>query len=645
MSVAKPRQGILPLEDTTGADTRPQPSGEAPLERDRPEHALAQAFAARVARWARDRRAPDPAADAARAAAYAVSMAVSSGHTCVPLAHVASDGDVAALRARLADSRVVGDAAGGGTALPLVVDAAARLYLARYFDYEARLARAVARRVKVPLRTVSPAAAAMLEAQFGRDAAMGQKLAAALALLRHLTIVSGGPGTGKTTTVVKLLTCLLADDPACRIALAAPTGKAAARLTEAIAAFSPSVAPALRERLPADVSTVHRLLGVHGDGRAFRHDAENPLPFDVVVIDEASMLDLALATRLLEAVPLDARVLLVGDKDQLSAVEAGAVFAELSSGVAFTPAAVESLAALCGASPAAIAAMTRDAAGLLSDSVIWLTENFRFARDSGIGRVATSVNAGDAAGATAALRDGAGTNIRWIDDAGAAPAADTLATIASGYADFVDALRGQPLDPAHCFATFGRFRVLCAERRGPRGAEGINAAMARRVRETANAVDSGGPGTAPDDDAWFVGRPVMVRANDYLQNLFNGDVGLALPDETGALRIWFPMAAGGMRAIAPARLPSHETAFATTVHKAQGSEFDDVLLLLPAQPSRVVTRELLYTAITRARGRATIAAGTATLEAAIATPTRRDSGLIDRLRDALSRPTSPPYPA
>jgi len=387
---------------------------------------------------------------------------------------------------------------------------------------------------------------------------------------------------------------------------------------------------------------VHRLLGVHGDGRGFRHDAEHQLPFDVIVVDEASMLDLALATRLVEAVPPDARLLLVGDKDQLSAVEAGAVFAELSAGMTFTSACERALAALTGASPAAVEALTRNTTNALPDSVIWLTENFRFAQDSGIGRVATAVNAGDAAGARDALRDRPATNVRWIDDAGVAPAVDTLATIAHGYTYYVAEVRASQPDPARCFAAFGRFRVLCAERRGARGADGINAAMTQNVREAVGAAAWAGIGAAQVDDGWFVGRPVMVRSNDYLQNLFNGDVGLSLPGEGGALRIWFPMPNGTLRAIAPARLPAHETAFATTVHKAQGSEFDDVLLLLPAQPSRVVTRELLYTAITRARRVATIAAGAATLDAAIATPTRRDSGLIDRIRDALSRAPSPP---
>ncbi|HET9046254.1 MAG TPA: exodeoxyribonuclease V subunit alpha, partial [Casimicrobiaceae bacterium] len=496
--------------------------------------------------------------------------------------------------------------------------------------------------VRAPLRDVPPAAIDALHTQFSHGNAFGQKLAAALALLRNLAIVSGGPGTGKTTTVVKLMACLLAADAECRIALAAPTGKAAARLAEAIAAFRSDAAPALRDRLPIDVSTVHRLLGVHANGRGFRHDADNPLPFDVVVIDEASMLDLALATHLMEAVPKGARVLLVGDKDQLSAVEAGAVFAELSSGVAFSAGCAKALAALTGLPRDAIGAMSDGGHGALRDGVVWLTENFRFARDSGIGRVATAVNAGDATAAIAALHAGTATNIRWIVDASSTPATDTLTTIASGYADYVETLREHTPDPMRAFAAFGRFRVLCAERRGPRGAQGVNAAMVRLVRE---ALDRDVAATMSDDDAWFAGRPVMVRANDYLQNLYNGDVGIALPDDDGAMWIWFATADGGFRAVAPARLPAHETSFATTVHKAQGSEFDDVVLLLPAHASRVVTRELVYTAITRARRKATIAAGADALEAAIATPTLRASGLTDRIAEALSLAPPPAAPS
>ncbi len=613
---------------------------KAAADGDLPERALAQAFAQRVSRWSREGGATAAAADAAGAAAYAASMAVSGGHTCVPLADVAGDGDAASFHAKLVSSTVAATAAEQRDgAMPLVVDDAQRVYLARYFDYEARLARAVAHRAGAPLLPVVPLAAAMLKQQFGREASPGQKLAAALALLRTLVIVSGGPGTGKTTTVVKLLACLIAGDPALRIALAAPTGKAAARLQEAVAVFNRDAAPAIDLHLPSEVFTVHRLLGVRGDARGFRHDALHPLPFDVVVVDEASMLDLALATRLAEAVPPEARLLLVGDKDQLSAVEAGAVFAELSAQIAFTPACGDALANLAGTMPPATTSAT---AATLHDSVVWLTDNFRFARDSGIGRLAAAVNTGNAAGALAALRDGNGDgDVRWIDDGTVAPAVDTLSAIVDGYAPYIEALRAAPIDRTRAFAAFARFRVLCAERRGPRGAEGVNATLTRRVREaieaTANASTNLG-------DAWFAGRPVMVLANDYVQGLFNGDIGVALPDDTGALRIFFPTRDDDFRAIAPARLPAHETAFASTVHKAQGSEFDEVVLLLPPRASRALTRELVYTAITRARKRVTIAASAATLDAAIATPTRRASGLTDRIAESLS-PAPPSSPA
>ena len=602
------------------------------------ERALAQAFSTRVAGWARARGATSAGADAAGAAAYAVSMAVSSGHTCVALAEVA-DGIG---RAALTSSGVVASPA-DAAACPLVVDAGERVYLARYYDYERRLARAIVRRVMAPRCAVSPAAAAMLAQQFGEGTSTGQRMAAALAMLRTLVIVSGGPGTGKTTAVVKLLACLLAGDPQLRVALAAPTGKAAARLQEALASFKRGVAPATGATLPDDVYTVHRLLGVRGDGQSFRHDADNPLPFDVVVIDEASMLDLALATRLVEAVLPEARLLMVGDKDQLAAVEAGAVFAELSSLVAFTPAASDAIQALAGARPA-MPVSASPSATRLDDSVMWLTDNFRFARDSAIGRVAAAVNIGNVVDTFAALRAG-DPSARWIDDAFPTPNPDMLAAIVEGYAPYIAALREAPVDRARAFAAFARFRVLCAERRGPRGAEGVNAAMVRHLRDALDGTP-GADGAPPfdGDDRWFAGRPVMVLANDYAQNLFNGDVGLALLDDAGALRIYFNAPDGSHRAIAPARLPAHETAFASTVHKAQGSEFDEVVLLLPARASRVLTRELVYTAVTRARERVTVAAGAGALEAAIATPTRRASGLTDRIAEALS-PSSTSSPA
>jgi len=456
------------------------------------------------------------------------------------------------------------------------------------------------RRLRAPSLTVPPSTGALHDRLFPpATSAAGQRRAALLALERSLTIVSGGPGTGKTTTVVNLLALVHDADPDARIALAAPTGKAAARLSAAIRQRIESLAPDLAASLPVEASTIHRLLGVRPDSSAFRHNATNPLPLDLLVVDEASMLDLALAARLIDALPEQARIVLLGDKDQLAAVEAGAVFAELSA--------------------------LRD-----ERSVVLLTENFRFASTSGIGRLAADIRDGRAADALATLRSGTDDALRWIEDDARAPQTATMARILEGYAPYLQTLAAIGTSRDARFAAFDRFRVLCAERSGPRGVDGINEIVSRHVRTTVDAARAplvaGGVG-AP----WFFGRPVMVSRNDYLLKLFNGDVGIALPDDAGVPMVWFPATDGGYRAVPPSRLPQHETAFATTVHKAQGAEFDNVLLLLPSRARRGVTRELVYTGVTRARRTTTIVGGALALESALATPTRRASGLTARI--------------
>ncbi|HEX7384226.1 MAG TPA: AAA family ATPase, partial [Burkholderiaceae bacterium] len=326
--------------------------------------ALAEGLAAHVARWARSAGAGPDAELAAAAAAAQVVRASGEGHVCSSLDDlaVALDLPAAAVRARLLGSGVVGTA-DAPRAHPLVIDAEGRLYLQRHFDQERRLAQRLLQAAQQPARPLRAAARARLDALFAGNAAVldgavdRQKAAAALALQRQLAVISGGPGTGKTTTVVNLLACLLAEEPGCRIALAAPTGKAAARLTESIRARAATLPAATRERLPSEAFTIHRLLGA--TPRGFAHHAGRPLAIDALVVDEASMLDLALAARLLDAVPAGARIVLLGDKDQLSAVEAGAVFAELAAGPA-----------------------------PLADSVVCLTHNFRFGEGSAIGRVA-----------------------------------------------------------------------------------------------------------------------------------------------------------------------------------------------------------------------------------------------------------------
>jgi len=616
-----------------------------------PDQLLAEGFARHAARWAVAQGASPDVAVATAHAAEALSLAVSAGHVCLLLASLAMPRDagsglptdVAAWRAALQASGIVGTPESPG-ALPLVLDAGDRLYLHRYFDYERRLARRLTQAGRAGAREAvdAPEVHLRLQALFAADAARldgavdWQQLAAALALRGRLTVISGGPGTGKTSTVVNLLACLLALDPACRIALAAPTGKAAARMTDAIRQRAQHLPPELRERMPATSSTVHRLLGVTAAG--FVHDAANPLAIDALVIDEASMLDLALATQLLEAVPPTARIILLGDKDQLAAVESGAVFAELSIDPSLTPACVGDLSAMTGTPADAIVTPAPAQHSALQDCAVWFTRTYRFAADSGIGRLAGDVNAGRSREAISWLRAGADPDAAWLETAPHASLDEALARMDAGYADYREAVATDATQVAAITAAFARFRVLCALREGPRGVAALNAAMTRRFHAALNLPGlSPGPGASP----WFVGRPVLVTNNDYVLRLFNGDIGIALPDADGRLLVHFPDAAapGGFRAVAPVRLPRHETAFAMTVHKSQGSEFDGVLVMLPEQRSRVLTRELLYTAITRARARVTLVADAAVLEQAISTATTRHSGLLARLADEANHPS------
>jgi len=585
---------------------------------------LATAFGNRVARWAQEQGASAAARHVVQRAAELVSKATSNGHSCLALDELAEslEGageprlDAAALRTLLLDSRVVGTPEDPAS-LPLILDDE-RLYLHRYFDYECRLAATLAarssERTNPDTDTLPPSVFALLDELFPADAAQPgtpdwQKIAVSTALRGRLTIISGGPGTGKTTTVVNLLACLLEANPKCRIALTAPTGKAAARMTEVIHQRAGHLPEALRARLPTESSTIHRLLGSTGTGE-FRHHAGNPLPIDALVVDEASMLDLALAVHLIEAVPTDARIILLGDKDQLSAVESGAVFAELSA---------------------------ERAAGL-HDQVIELRRSYRFDAGSTIGLLANDIKNGNSAAALARLgpRTESGRpsdrSLLWINDGGAVPSKESNRAIVEGYGLYIESVRRHEADPQAVTAAFARFRVLCALRDGPWGVNAINREVGTHFRRTLKHPRD--PGLRSE---WYPGRPVMVLRNDPVLKLFNGDIGIVLADEDGELHVHFPAEAGAFRAIAPARLPEHETAFAMTVHKSQGSEFDEVLLVLPAEQSRVLTRELLYTAVTRARERLTIVGNAGVVAAAVETATKRVSGLAGRVRSRMHR--------
>ena len=558
---------------------------------------LAAGFAAHAVRWAAGRGAPADALAVLNIAAQRVSVSTAQGSVCIPLEAIAEqleNKSAAELRKALLASRIVGEP-DSQEILPLVLDAANRLYLRRYYDYERRLATQLARRAvsmnQQPLQ---------LRLDEKPDS---QRIAVDLAMRRRLAVISGGPGTGKTTTVALLLARILEENPEARIALAAPTGKAAARLLDTLRERTLHLPEDVRARLPAESHTIHRLLGVTSEPGRFRHDSARPLALDVLVIDEASMLDLSLAVHLIEAVPEGARLVLLGDKDQLAAVEAGSIFAELAA---------------------------REGSRL-ADCVVWLSESYRFPPSSGIGRLAADINAGEPDRALGWMTHGAHESVTWVDDAGGETGVATRSRILQGYDAYIDAVRKDCDDKAAVFRAFETFRVLCAVRESPRGVHALNSLLARHVRSSLDhPLDPGGR------SLWYPGRAVMVVRNDYVLGIFNGDTGICLPGVDGALGVWFADREGAFRAIAPTRLPEHEDAWAITVHKAQGSDFDTLLFVLPAKESPVMVRELLYTAVTRARTHVTLSGSVEAFRAACLRRTERHTGLLEKINEAAA---------
>ena len=592
---------------------------------------LASGFAAHILQWAKAYADLNAESEVMlRELARHLSIANSDGHVCARLHDIAAMHPmwtVSELRAVLLTSGVVGTPAQPG-AFPMILDDADRLYLHRYFDYERRLARRLMQQLHA-IELPSSAVKIQLNRLFAiNEATLGgkpdwQKLGAGLSLMNRLTILSGGPGTGKTTTVVNLLACLLEQQPDCRITLAAPTGKAAARMLDALRVRAEHLPAEVRQKLPTESFTVHRLLGVTSTNGVFQHDAAHPLSLDVLIVDEASMLDLALATHLFEAVPTTAKIILLGDKDQLAAVESGAVFAELSADPTLDTTTIATLADLCETPAERISPLPALVPTALRNSVVWFTENFRFRKESGIGKLADDIKAGDAEKALRFLQDGQDASVQWAS----ADADDSDTRPCDGYAAYVDAVKQITAPSVDLFEIFNRFRVLCVLRDTPRGTESLNRLIGRHVRAQLMQVGS------DDRTPWYTGRPVMVLRNDAATRLFNGDIGITVIDADGAPMVWFVDSQKGLRAIASSRLPEHETAFAMTVHKSQGSEFDQVILVLPTQLTRVVTRELLYTAVTRARQKVLIAGDAEVFTAGVRNPTVRYSGLIARLAE------------
>lgn len=545
-------------------------------------------------------------------AAALASRQTRQGHVCADLRAVAgrpivnADGDAVAVdggrfpaieawRDLIRRSRLVG---GADAYTPLVLDDADRLYLRRYFEHERRLAELLVSRAG-PAQ--DPIDEALLESGLSRLFPAGggadlQRAAAELAVRQRLCVVSGGPGTGKTSTVVKVLALLVEQARArgdrLEVALVAPTGKAAARMKAAIDGAKADLPcdDEVKRAIPDGAATIHRTLGpVRGSLARFRFGAERPLPADVVIVDESSMVDVALMRRLLEAVHPRARLVLLGDKNQLASVEAGAVLGDICRGAG-------------GAGT-----------GKLSGHVIELVRSYRFREDGGIGALAAAINRGDPGAALAVL--GAGDDeVELVEG----PPGDLLRdAVVRGFGPYL-----AEQAPAEALRTFDRFRILCAHRTGPSGVDTLNA-FAESALERAGRLRRAG--------VWYAGRPVLVTRNDYQARLFNGDVGVIRPGQDGAMRAWFALPDGGARPLSPSRLPTHETVFAMTVHKSQGSELEEIAVVLPDARSQLLTRELLYTAVTRARRRVVIHGARESLVRAIEHSALRASGLGDAL--------------
>ena len=508
------------------------------------------------------------------------------------------------------------------------------LYLDRYWREE--------REVAADLRTFSDGSAATFDIDlladglarlFAGDGDTGQRMAAATAVLRRFTVVAGGPGTGKTTTVARIVALLAeqaaaAGDPPPLVALAAPTGKAAARLEEAVHAEAAGldIADVVRTQLlDLHASTLHRLLGWRpGSHSRFRHHRTNRLPHDVVIVDETSMVSLSLMARLVESVRPDARLILVGDPGQLTSIEAGAVLGDIVGPATAGPRTrAPARALLAQATGYELPAATEPPPGAsIGDGIVVLDRVHRFG--GGIALLADAIRRG-APDEVMALLATQPDDVTWIPvDAATADAQPALAAVrdeavTAGRAVVEAARAGKAHD---AIAALGAFRVLCAHRRG---AQGVAAWTTRIESWLATAI----PGFDPDGPA-YVGRPLLVTQNDYELRLYNGDTGVIL--QTNPDRVSAAFERGGeLLEFTPTRLGAIETAFAMTIHKSQGSQFDTAVVLLPAATSRILTRELLYTAATRARTRLVLVGTEETVRAAVSRPVARASGLRSRL--------------
>jgi len=511
---------------------------------------------------------------------------------------------------------------------PVILDESGRLYLFRYWQYETDLAEALIKRTKTEHDFQDNSfVREMIKKYFPdtEDKQPDMQRAAALnALIKNLCIICGGPGTGKTTTVAKILALMLEyRQKELKIALAAPTGKAADRLQKAIASSKTELpcSEKIISCIPEKASTLHRLLGTIPDASSFRYNKDNLLPYDVVVIDEASMIDLPMLSKTFSATAPETSIILIGDKDQLASVESGAALGDIC-----TKDAVNFFSSdLCkvfwnSAGIEIISSTEKTSPPVLSDCIVELDKNYRFKSNSNIFKLSNAINKGDISETLAALEEARG-DVSYIQTSFQDHIKTHLLKIITD--NFLPFIKAPSCEIA--LQRLDLLRILCALRKGPFGTMGINSVIEKKLVEM-NHIDPA--------SRFYHGRPIMITQNDYTLKLFNGDTGIIFndPNIKGETKAYFKDNNNSIRSFHPSALPEHETVYAMTIHKSQGSEFDNVMLVLPENESPVLTRELLYTAVTRTKGKIQIIGSEKIISYAVSRNIERKSGLKDMLK-------------